>query len=281
VKKFFVVEVGSTHTKCFLYDNGRIDALPHRSSSELYSIVRDLKKQSPNIFVYGTSRYRKMSDKEQKDFKHDFKAQTGIDFNIVTAEQEAEYTAMGVTLGNDFKGRLCIMIGGGGSTEVVIIENKQIIERHFNDVGTNSINQKFPQLNDFKPRLTLNQLDDFTFSKIQDIQKKADILVVAGGDTIYGYQSFAKEFLKPNQFYNDETQPVYITTSNAIQAETNFTFERDLVEHQKLYSEYSYNWWTGARAWHSCIRAIAKKSNAEYIIPTKINMCLGIIKGLV
>lgn len=295
MKKFIVVEVGSTVTKAYLYDYGDITAYPQKTISfkphfkegklddgdinELSSYVANFKKTVDKIFVYGTSIFRNIDETEKKRFLKIFTSKTGVNFNIVSSEQEALYTVSGVILGNDYTGRLGIMIGGGGSVEIIIVENKKIIEKHLQNFGAVSINEKFKNINDFKPSITIKEVDDFCEANISNIKNKADILVTAGGDTKYCQECMAAEFLRPNIFYKDRLQPHMIKVEDFIKADTKFMLEQDINVY-KNFSVYQGVWWDYARGFNSCIRAAAKKVGAKYEIPSRINMCLGIINEL-
>ena len=297
MNKFVVIEVGSTNTKSFLYDNGEVKEYPHvtiefksnfkkrgvldgADVSSLCALVKGFKQHTPNIFVFGTSVFRELKEPERKAFIAEFKKKTGCEFSVVTPEQESEYTVAGVTLGNDYNGRIAVMIGGGGSTEVCIIENKKIIERHCNNFGAVTVTQKFPMINDHRPNMTFSEVEQFCLGLTHDIKNKADILVLAGGDYIGFYECAGAEFLEKNKFFADKLQPCAMTMKNIETVDRRFVCEQDIRDYYKNYPQYNAAWWDGTRGMRFCVRAVTKKCGAKYVIPTKINMCLGIINEL-
>jgi hypothetical protein len=295
MKDFAVLECGSVATKSFLYNNGEITEIPLKTIpfkknmrdgnlaendvEELINFVNGFKDKTRNIFVYGTSIFRALGGREIKNFHAEFKKQTGIDFNVVSPEQESEYTVAGMTLGNNYRGRLAAVIAGGGSTEVCVIDNRKVIERHCNPYGAVTVTQAFENLNDYKPKVTLEQVDAFCNAHTADITNKSDILVVGGGDTLYFYGCVAPELLKPNKFYKDSLQPYYMTAEEVIAVDKKVMSELDIKE-LAAKSKYNLIWWSGARGYHASVRAVMRKCGAKYLIPTKINMCLGIINKL-
>ena len=297
MNKFIVIEVGSTNTKTFLYSGGEITEYPqvsfnwskhYKQTGELdptnidafCAFVNGLKDKTTNIFIYGTSIFRELNDTQRKNFLSAIKQQTGAEFNIVTAEQESDYTVKGVTLGNDYNGRIGIMIGGGRSTEICIVENKQVIEKNCYDFGSILFTDSFEAINDHKPNMTMEQVDKFVQSKMSETKNKTDILVIAGGDFLYFYQSAGPEVLQSNKFYNDKLQPYMVTAESADFVDRRFVLEQDINHYAENFTDYSTIWWSGARGMRFCVRAATKITGAKYIIPTKINMCLGIINEL-
>ena len=278
--KFAVIEVGSTNTKRYLYDNGNIKEYPqvtitlkwnykkhgHLLESDikaLCSLVNDMKKETQNVFIYGTSIFRELKGKELTDFLKTLKDTTGCNLNIVTPEQESEYTVKGVLLGNDYKGKLAIMIGGGGSTEVCIVENKKIIEKKYSNYGVTEVCRAFEQINNHKPNFTLKEVDKWCLEQTTDIENKADILVLAGGDYKYFYECAGKEFLDKNKFYKDGLQPYSMTMENINKVDKRFVLEQDIQDYIKNDRVYNDQWWLGTRGMRFCVRAVANKCGAK------------------
>ena len=92
---------------------------------KIYEHIENLKNYECPIYVFGTSIFRELDNLERGNFLKEFKDNTNIDFTIVTQEMENELIIHGVISENDYRGKLAIMIGGGDSTEVTIIEDKR------------------------------------------------------------------------------------------------------------------------------------------------------------
>ena len=295
MKNFIVVEVGSSVSKAYQYIDEKIIALPSstlmfkahlkngvletKDVDDLCEFILELKQTTKNVYVYGTSVFRKLDKKEQTAFLKEFKQKTKCTFNIVSSEQEALYTVSGVTLGNNFTGRLAIMIGGGGSIEVMIVENKKVIEKHFNDFGAVTINEHFKNINEFHPRISMKKLDEFCQSHIEEVTNKCDILVTAGGDPKYCQECMASAYLSQNKFYEDNLQPHMIEVKDYMKANKDFIYKQN-IDVFRSFTVYQNEWWDFARGYNLCIGAVAQKIGATYEIPTKINMCIGIINEL-
>ena len=295
MKNFIAIEVGSTNVKIARYD-GQIIELPDvpiafkanykalgriddNDLKQLYDLIATVKGKSENVFVYGTSIFRELNDGDRAKFLSEFKARTGVDFNIVSPEQECEYTVKGAVMGDDFTGRVAVMIGGGGSTEVAIVENKKIIEKHLNKYGVQNVREAFPRLNDLHPNLTMEEVIEFCLSRTEDIEHKSEILILAGGDYIRYYDAAGREFLEKNDLYDDPAHPYKITVQNDSILGRRYVMDDDLNDYIARYPEYAA-WWNGTREMRFCVAAVAKKSGAKIIIPTRVNMLKGIIEGL-
>jgi hypothetical protein len=173
------------------------------------------------------------------------------------------------------------MVAGGGSTEICIVENKKIIEKHFNDYGSISVVRQFPQINDYHPNLDLAKVDEFCMGKTEDIENQADLLVLAGGDHIFHYQCAGPDFLEENKFYRDTAAPYSVSAENADAKDRRLIFHDDMSDYVAKYKSMSEIWWSGQRSMCCCVRAAAQKCGAKFIIPTKVNMCLGLISELI
>ena len=168
----------------------------------------------------------------------------------------------------DYKGNICIFIGGGGSIELIFVNNKEIIFKKYYDFGVVDVTKKFPSLKDDIPTCTFDDVYNYVDSLIGDIDIKADLLILAGGDHLYWYNNARYELIN-NTLYKDDNQ--------------NYMLLRDVSD------EYDYDalvtsldrirnnsdnplWFDGSRAMKVITNLISHKVGAMYIIPTKINM---------
>lgn len=143
--KFGIVEVGSTNTKGYIYENGNVFEQPfiniefkknYKSNgklteddkNKLFSYINNLKNKAGMVYTYGTSIFRDINEEDRNNFITEFKENTGCEFSVVTSQQENEYTVYGAISNINYNGNIAVMIGGGGSTEIAICNNKNIIE---------------------------------------------------------------------------------------------------------------------------------------------------------
>ena len=139
-----IVEVGSTATKIDRFDGKNIESLEGKTIlfkkhynedgslresdvQELIDIINNLKEISEDIYVCGTSIFRNLKESEKLNFLNKFKNETGYDFDIISQTEENELTVYGAT--RFVNQKVCVFIGGGGSTEIAIYNNgiKEIV----------------------------------------------------------------------------------------------------------------------------------------------------------
>ena len=155
-----IVEVGSTCTKVDKFNGKNVERLEGKTIqfkkhynedkklresdvNELIESIKELKNISKDIYVCGTSIFRTLNDLEKNTFLEKFKNETGYNFNIISQERENELTVFGTT--RFVQDKVCVFIGGGGSTEIAIYDNG-IKESVNSKIGVIDVMQKFPDL---------------------------------------------------------------------------------------------------------------------------------------
>lgn len=289
--KFGIIEIGSTNTKTYIYDNGELINLgntfiafknnfninnKHLLPSDiekLDNLITDLKKDVDEIYAFGTSIFRKLEESEKEEFVKRMKELHNIDFKVVTANEESKYTVDGVIGNIDYNEKMAVVIGGGGSTEIAIIENKEIIRKINLDFGAMDIVDAFPDLKDDITVTSFDEMINYTLDLIEDIDDDVDTLVLAGGDYIYFYETVGYE-MQPNKIYEDKLQPYMLEFSKADEYDHDIlTKSMDAIKAKCPGKE---DWWYGARGMRFCMNAVARRLNVKYIIPTRINMLIGL-----
>ncbi len=284
-----IVEVGSTCIKVDKFDGKKIEKLEGRTIQfkkhyhedkqlrkadveELMESIKELKTISENIYVCGTSIFRTLQPLERESFIHNFKEETGYDFHIISQEKENELTVLGTT--RFVKEKVCVFIGGGGSTEISIFD-KKIKESVNTKLGVIDVMQKFPDLAEDVATTPLEEVKEFIKERLNLPKEKADILILAGG----GHEKFARNsgiYYENNTLYKDIASPIMMSIESRKQ------------ETQRYYKEISLNaikektkdpeWWYATRAMCAFVLVVAEAIGAKYIIPTDIAMSYGILE---
>ncbi len=286
--EFGIIEIGSTNTKAYVYSGGKLkdfgqryiafknnydDGLAKEDVETLSEFIREIQRSVKKVYTFGTSIFRKISEEERKEFADVLQEQFGVEFKVVSAEEEALYTVEGVVGGIDYGGKLAVVIGGGGSTEVVITEGERVIEKRLLDFGAMDVTKEFPDLKEDKPKTDFDLILSATLNKIDDFETDVDVLVLAGGGYIYFYEKAGYK-MDANFLYDDENQP-YLLTFEKLDFYDHDIMKRSLDEIKALYED-GEAWWNGARGMRVCMNAVARKLKAEYIVPTRINMAIGL-----
>lgn len=283
-----IVEVGSVCTKVDKFDGKKIErikektiqfkkhynedkALRESDVTQLIYFINNLKKISKDIFVCGTSIFRTLSEVEKNDFIDRFQKETGYSFNIISQEQENKLTTYGAT--RFAKGKVCVLIGGGGSTEIAIFD-KEIQESVNTKIGVIDIMQQFPDLANDIATTPLETVMEYIKPRLNLPKQKADILILAGG----GHEKFARQSgikYEKNALYEDDASPIMMDIETRRSETKRFFTEISLDEIRAKSNDP--DWWYATRAMCAFALVVAEQIGAKYIIPTDISMCYGII----
>lgn len=284
-----IVEVGSTCTKVDKYDGKHIEkldgvtiqfkkhynedkSLRESDVKELIKSINDLKSISEDIYVCGTSIFRTLSDNEKEKFLRKFKDETGYDFNIISQESENELTVFVTTrFVND---KVCVFIGGGGSTEIAIYD-KEIKESVNTKIGVIDVMQEFPDLAEDFATTELETVKAFIKEKLNLPNEKADILILAGG----GHEKFARYSeikYEKNTLYKDSASPIMMDIETRKKDTERYYKSISLDEIRKRVKDP--DWWYATREMSAFALVVAEAIGAKYIVPTDIAMVYGILK---
>ncbi|MCI8654374.1 MAG: hypothetical protein HFJ48_00640 [Clostridia bacterium] len=283
-----IVEVGSTCTKVDKFDGKDIEKLEGKTIQfkkhynedkklresdieELIRSIRELKEVSQDIYVCGTSIFRTLKDNEKGNFLEEFKRKTGYEFNIISQEQENELTVFGTT--RFVKEKVCIFIGGGGSTEIAIYD-KGIKESVNTKVGVIDVMQEFPDLAENFATTNLETVKSYIKERLNLPKEKADILILAGG----GHEKFARysgiEY-EDNILYKDGASPIMMDIETRKRETERYYKEISLDEIRSRVKDP--DWWYATRAMSAFVLVVAEEIGAKYIVPTDIAMVYGIL----
>lgn len=283
--KFAIIEIGSYNTKTHVYEDGNLiyennttlklkanykenGNICDKDINDIISIIKKALEYTDNVHVYGCSIFRTITEKELEEVNNKVFNECNIKIEVVSQEDEAYYTALGCYSNIDYKGNICVFIGGGGSIELIFVNNKEVIDKRYFNFGVVDITSKFESLKDDIPTCTFDEVYNYISELMTDINTKADILILAGGDHPYWYNNARYELLD-NTIYKDNNQ------KNMITIEMSDKYDKDaLVTSLDRIRNNSDNpsWFDGSRAMKVITNYISHQIDAKYIIPTKINM---------
>lgn len=283
-----IVEVGSTCTKVDKFNGKTIEKLEGKTIqfkkhynedkklresdiNELINSIKELKSISEDIYVCGTSIFRSLNDLEKISFLERFKNETGYNFNIISQEKENELTVFGTT--RFVNNKVCVFIGGGGSTEIAIYD-KGIKESVNTQIGVIDVMQKFPDLAEDIATTNLETVKTFIKERLNLPKEKADILILAGG----GHEKFARYSgikYEENTLYNDEASPIMMDIETRKSETERYYKEISLDEIRSRVNDP--DWWYATRAMSAFALVVAEAIGAKYIVPTDIAMVYGIL----
>lgn len=285
MKKYAIIEIGSNNTKTHIYqdkqliyeDNTTIEfkknykienKIISSDLDKLYDAVNKALKYTNNIHIYGCSIFRNISAVELEEINNTLYNKYNLKIEVVSQEDEAYYTAFGCYNDINYDKNICIFIGGGGSIELIFVNNKEVIYKKYFDFGVVDITNKFNSLKEDIPTVTFDEVYNYIESLIGNIDISADVLILAGGDHLYWYNNAGYELLN-NELYLSDNQKYMITMDMSDKYDRNaLVTSLDRVRH----NSDNPKWFDGSRAMKVITNLISHKVNAKYIIPTKINM---------
>lgn len=284
-KKIAIIEIGNNNTKTHIYENSNLvkennitiefkknykkeNIILSSDLDKLYDVINKALEDTKDIHIYGCSIFRNINKEELDEINKLLKEKFNLEIEVVSQENEAMYTALGCYNNIKYNSNICIFIGGGGSIELIFVNNGNVIDKKYYDFGVVDITTKFSSLKDDIPTCTFDEVYNNVDNLIGDLVTKADVLILAGGDHLYWYNN-ARYDLLANTLYKDENQKYMLTR------DMSDTYDKDaLVTSLDKIRENSDNplWFDGSRAMKVITNLISHKIDAKYIVPTKINM---------
>lgn len=282
---FSIIEIGSNNTKIHIYKEEKLiyektitiefkknyqikKQINEEDLNKLYEVIKNALTYTNNVNIYGCSIFRNISNEELDEINKKIYEKFKLEIQVVSQEDEANYTALGCYKNIEYNENICIFIGGGGSTELIFVKNKEVIAKKYYDFGVVDITNKFESLKNDIPTCSFSEVYDYVDDLIGKIDIKADILILAGGDHLYWYNN-ARYNLMENTLYKNEKQKYMLT----IEMSDNYD-KNALVTSLDRIRANSDNpkWFDGSRAMKVLTNLISHKIESKYIIPTKINM---------
>ena len=283
-----IVEVGSTCTKVDKFNGKNIEKLEGKTIqfkkhynedkklresdvNKLIENIKELKNISKDIYVCGTSIFRTLNDLEKNRFLEKFKNETGYNFNIISQERENELTVFGKT--RFVQDKVCVFIGGGGSTEISVYDNG-IKESVNSKIGVIDVMQKYPDLAENFATTNLETVKTFIKERLNLPKEKADILILAGG----GHEKFARYSgikYEENTLYKDDASSIMMDIETRKSETERYYKSISLDEIRTRVNDP--DWWYATRAMCAFVLVVAEEIGAKYIVPTNIAMGYGIL----
>lgn len=284
-KKIAIIEIGSNNTKTHIYENDNLlkesnvtiefkknykqqNKIQESDLAKLYEVIKTALEYTKNVYIYGCSIFRNIKDEELSAINKKLKNTFNLEIKVVSQEDEAKYTAMGCYNNMNYNGNLCVFIGGGGSIELIFVNNKKIIATKYYKFGVVDVTNEFPSLKNDVPTCTFDEVYKYVENLIGEINIQANLLILTGGDHLYWYNN-AQYKLKKNTLYESSNQKYMLTREMCDE------YDHDaLVTSLDRIRKNSDNplWFDGSRAMKVITNLIAHKIDAKYVIPTKINM---------
>lgn len=293
---FGIVEIGSTNTKAYKYENEQISELGFKTIEfkKNYSInnsilVSDIEQLTEfinavfdkdiSVYVYATSIFRELEQNKIELFKNKLKKNSNVvSVNIVSAKMENELTVAGAIADVPIDENVCVFVGGGGSTEISICNGGKIIEMVNSNIGVTDVMKAFPDLLEEHTATDISVVSDYISKKLNMPSQKAGYIILAGGDFLLRYVNAKYPAIKNNLFQGNN-HPLIVSYDDNRKYEETYYHEIPL-SNLKATTPDNPNWWNGTRAMCAFTDAVARAVDAKILIPTRITMIYGIVNRL-
>lgn len=284
-KVFAIIEIGSNNTKTHIYEDGKViyennttiefkknyqieSKINESDLNKLFIIIQKALEYTSDVHIYGCSIFRNIKANELDDINSKLKSEFNVQIEVVSQDDEANYTALGCYNNINYDGNICVFIGGGGSIELIFVNNKKIVDKKYYNFGVVDITKKFDSLKEDIPTCTFDEVYNYVNELIGNINVQADILILAGGDHLYWYNNAGYKLLE-NALYNCENQKYMITR----EISDNYDHNALITSLDRIRANSDNPlWFDGSRAMKVITNLISHKINSKYIVPTKINM---------
>lgn len=136
-----------------------------------------------NIIAVATAAVRQAAN--QKEFLEDLYQETGLEFRVLSGEEEAYYVYQGVINSLENKDALIVDIGGG-STEIIKIKNRELIHSISLPFGAVTLTEKFLD-KDKNTQDQLVRMEEFlqsSFKAIPWLGEEKNVSLIGIGGTI-------------------------------------------------------------------------------------------------
>ena len=288
-----IIDVGSSTVKVYgLSAQGELNLLETKSfkfkenfnpklgiteenKQKLFDYINKISQEHENVpfKIYATALFRKCSADVQRSLTDEFFRKTGQFFNIVSHELEGHYLEKALAGSYNLNAPLLLINIGGGSTELVVIKNGAVRERHNLDLGVMTVLKNFPRLNESLAPYKLGEVVESICKQMPTTNYKVPYAIYNGGELTY--MRLANYQLKKNDIFEDNNHPNQISLED-FSAKNQDVFNSMTIEQLKGLMPNDPFWMHGARACSAIAQAVAQHFGVSQIIPSDSNMAHGI-----
>ena len=288
----YLIDMGSSTIKVYERKNNRVSlveaktfdfkdgfepscGLSDTNKEKMYAFFEELCTRFSftrfNTKLYATGIFREIINKQV--FVEEFYARTRLLFNIVPHDLEAFYLEKAWIGKYTSKGNLLVINVGGKTTELVIYNHGDIVERKMLSIGVGTILKKYSIINEKYSPVSLSEIVDYVRSELPQTESVIDTAIYTGGELTY--MQIAGYALQENTIFSDEKHPSVIR-SNDFYAQNQRIFSEITISDLRNMMPNNPDWMNGARACSALAQAICMQYGVEIIIPSDSNLIDGV-----
>lgn len=289
-----LVDIGSSSVKAYLLEKKQLIHLytksfnlkdgfdPHigltpENNQALFDFVKKLQTDYPKskILAYGTALFRKFTPEAFKKFNEQFTKNTNATFTLITQDEENEYLEYALLEKFTYHKPVLLINIGGGSTELVIVQDMKTMSRTNIDIGVGTLLSEFTEINKSNSLGLYQKVTRFCLDRIPKTTIQTEIAYSTGGELTF--TRLAEYNLQKNSFFQDTDHPVMITGKDYVKRNKEIFEKMTIQDLEKLMPE-NPSWMQGARAFLALSDAICEVYRVKYVIPSDSNLINGIVR---
>jgi hypothetical protein len=243
--------------------------------NKLISYLKKLKRKYSDvpIHTYATSFFRKLPKEEKKHLIDIIYRETNLYLNIISHSLENYYLEQALIGRADLNSPVLLLNVGGGSTEIIVIEEGKVLERKNIKIGVGTILTKYPKINEQYSEISKNTIVSSVMKLLPKLNYNTNIAFYSGGELTYMQKTDYK--LEDNTLFDDKKHPKLIHVDNFIAKNEDIFHQTSLQALEQLMPD-NPKWMHGARACSALAEAVCKKYNIKVIIPSNTNLIDGV-----
>lgn len=292
--KKILIDVGSSTVKVYEFLNEKLSlilqksilfkndfdpekGISQQSKQDLFELFKTIKSKNNEIpiEVYATEIFRKISPSTKQEFIKEVLNITGLNFNIISQEQESYYLTKALIDKCALSDPILIINIGGGSTELIVIKNQQVLEKHNINFGVGTIITQFPDINNSLSIVPITTVVDYVKELLPILENNPKIAFYTGGEL--NYMTLANYPLKSNILFDDSDHPSVISLKD-FQIKNKEVFEKITFKELEDLMPQNPKWMYGARTCCAIAQAICEKYLVTIIIPSNSNIINGVVR---
>ena len=250
--------------------------------NELCDYFEEIKKKYDLLYyntnIYVTGIFRNLVIDKKIELVKLFNDRFDLHFNIISHGIENYYLAKAME--NDYNGKKVLIINmGGKTTELVTFVGDKIMDTKNINVGVADLLNNFAKVNDKYSGNTLEELEQFTFDKLGDINLDTDYdcAIFTGGEE--RFELLTGFNLVDNTLFNDGIHKYMLSLEDYVEGTKKVMFDISIDE---LYELMPGNpkWMDGARCGAIIPLVLFRMTKVKWIIPSDLNLINGVINDL-
>ena len=258
--KKYILDLGSSTLKLYELDGGSLRLQKQRSVyfkkhledgvladdalGELLRFIESAGLACQDLRIYATSFFRKLSEAERARIIERVYSASG--HLIQTIDQVSENVFLEIALTRNLKtsDKFLIVNVGGGSSELVILENAQKVQALNIDIGVVDILKSYEGINESLSQIPLRDIMADVRQKLPDETAAIKYAFLTGGELTY--MQLAGYPLRDNDIFKDENHPSLIDMDSYSQRNGEIFDKVTLAELESFMPE-NPQWMHGAR----------------------------------